>query len=318
MQHIRRTSFQNGGLLVLLGCFVLGLFLVAGGILAPVRPARGPVPAGAAAANGDLPPVIVAIKPAEARDAQLMLAALDRIGFDLDAVQKGYISVPRLVLANLPPDLERLDASDARKTLFLRIMLPAVLAANERIGADRQHLLKIKGDLVSGVQMSAADVQWVLQMGDAYDQTDADVDALLKKVDVVPPSLALAQAIEESGWGTSRIARAQNSLFGQFGQDASGEWDYKGFASLQEAVASYMHNLNTHRAYKEFRQIRARMRATAGEIDGMELSATLHRYSERGDDYVHNLRSIMRDNGLEAFDFARLNARRIAAIVASN
>ncbi len=316
MQHMRKASFQNGGMLVLLGCFVLGLFLVAGGVLAPAHRAKGTMPV--VVANGELPPVIVPIKPAETRDAQLMLAALDRVGFDLDAVQKGYISVPRLMVSSLPPDLDRLDAMDERKNLFLRIMLPAVLAANEQIGQDRQRLLDIKSQLVSGVQMSATDVQWVLQMGDAYDQPDADVDALLKKVDVVPPSLALAQAIEESGWGTSRIARSQNSLFGQFGQAASGDWDYKSFASLQEAVASYMHNLNTHRAYKEFRISRAKMRATKGEIDGWELAGALHRYSERGDDYVRGLHSIMRDNELEAFDFARLNSRRIAAIVASN
>ncbi len=316
MQYMRRTSFQNGGMLALLGCLVLGLFLVAGGILAPIHPARSHIPA--VAANGDVPPVIVPIRPAETKDAQLMLAALDRIGFDLEAVQKGYISVPRLVVSSLPPDLERLDAMDARKNLFLRLMLPVVLAANEQIGADRQHLLQIKAQLVSGVQMSADDVQWVLQMSDIYDQPDADVDALLKKVDVVPPSVALAQAIEESGWGTSRIARSQNALFGQFGQAASGDWDYKSFASLQEAVSSYMRNLNTHRAYKEFRVSRAKMRATKGEIDGWELAGTLHRYSERGDDYVRGLHGIMRDNELEAFDFARLNARRIAAIVASN
>lgn len=303
-------------MLILLGCLVLGLFLVAGGVLAPAHLAKGHMPS--TVANGDLPPVIVPIKTAETKDAQLMFAALDRIGFDLDAVQKGYISVPRLMVSSLPPDLERLDAMDQRKNLFLRIMLPAVLTANEQIGADRQHLLAIKAQLVSGVQMSAADVQWVLQLADAYDQPDADVDSLLRKVDVVPPSLALAQAIEESGWGTSRIARLQNSLFGQFGQAASGDWDYKSFASLQEAVASYMHNLNTHRAYKEFRAARARMRATKGEIDGWELASTLHRYSERGDDYVRGLQSIMRDNELESFDFARLNTRRIAAIVASN
>ncbi len=316
MQHLRRTSPQVGGMLILLGCFVLGVFLVAGGVLAPAHLAKGPMPA--MVASSDLPPVIVPIKTAETRDAQLMFAALDRIGFDLDAVQKGYISVPRLMVSSLPPDLERLDAMDQRKNLFLRIMLPAVLTANEQIGADRQRLLDIKAKLVSGVQMSATEVQWVLQLADSYDQPDADVDSLLRKVDVIPPSLALAQAIEESGWGTSRIARSQNSLFGQFGQAASGDWDYKSFASLQEAVSSYMHNLNTHRAYKEFRVSRAHMRSIKGEIDGWELVTTLHRYSERGDDYVRGLHSIMRDNELESFDFARLNTRRIAAIVATN
>ncbi len=316
MQHLRRTSPQDGGMLILLGFFVLGVFLIAGGVLAPAHLAKGPMPA--TIANGDLPPVIVPIKTAETKDAQLMVAALDRIGFDLDAVQKGYISVPRLMVSSLPPDLERLDAMDQRKNLFLRIMLPAVLTANEQIGADRQRLLAIKAKLVSGAQMSATEVQWVLQLADLYDQPDADVESLLRKVDVVPPSLALAQAIEESGWGTSRIARSQNSLFGQFGQAASGDWDYKSFASLQEAVASYMHNLNTHKAYKEFRVSRAHMRAVKGEIDGWELAQTLHRYSERGDDYVRGLHSIMRDNELESFDFARLNTRRIAAIVASD
>ena len=316
MQHLRRTSAQDGGLLILLGCFVLGLFLVAGGVLAPAHLAKGHMPV--TVANGDLPPVIVPIRTAETRDAQLMFAALDRIGFDLDAVQKGYISVPRLMVSSLPPDLERLDAMDQRKNLFLRIMLPAVLTANEQIGSDRQHLLEIKAKLISNVQMSATDVQWVLQIADVYDQPDADVDSLLRKVDVIPPSLALAQAIEESGWGTSRIARSQNSLFGQFGQAASGDWDYKSFASLQEAVSSYMHNLNTHKAYKEFRVLRSHMRSSKGEIDGWELAQTLHRYSERGGDYVRGLRSIMRDNELESFDFARLNTRRIAAIVASN
>jgi len=316
MQHRQSTTPHDGGLLILLGFFVLALFLVVGGVLAPGRLAKGPMPV--TVANGSLPPVIIPIKTAETKDAQLMLAALDRIGFDLDAVAKGYISVPRLAMASLPPDLDRLDAMDARKTLFIRLMLPAVLSANEQIGADRQHLLKIKSDLSAGVQMSAEDVQWVLGMADAYDQPDADVDQLLKKVDVVPPSLALAQAIEESGWGTSRVARTQNSLFGQFGESASGDWDYKSFASLDEAVTSYMRNLNTHRAYREFRASRAKMRARQGEIDGWDLAGTLHRYSERGDDYVKGIHSIMRDNNLEAFDFARLNTRRIAAVVASN
>lgn len=316
MQHRLRTSSHDGGLLILLGIFVLAAILVVGGLMSPQRLAKGPMPA--TMANGQLPPVIMAIKSAETRDSQLMLAALDRIGFDLEAVAKGYISVPRLLIASLPPDLDRLDAQDGRKTLFLRLMLPVILSVNEQIGADRQHLTRIKAELTQGIQMSADDVRWVLGLADQYDQPDADVDALLRKVDVIPPSLALAQAIEESGWGTSRIARQQNSLFGQFGQAASGDWDYKAFVSLSEAVESYMRNLNTHRAYREFRQARAKMRATHGEIDGWALALALHRYSERGDNYVRDIHSIMRDNNLESFDFARLNSYRTAAIVASN
>ena len=46
------------------------------------------------------------------------------------------------------------------------------------------------------------------------------LDKLKRRVDIVPPSLALAQAAEESGWGTSRFAIKGNSLFGQ--------WDFSG------------------------------------------------------------------------------------------
>ncbi len=182
-------------------------------------------------------------------------------------MSQGYISVPRILLASLPPDLDRLDAMDARRVLFLRALLPVVLHVNAQIGADRQRLLGIRARMNRGEDAVGDDVQWILSLADAYDQPDADVDILLKKVDVIPPSLALAQAIEESGWGTSRIAREQNAIFGQFGQGISGDWDYRNFASLTEAVAAYARNLNTHRAYREFRLSRARMRLTRGEID---------------------------------------------------
>ena len=207
---------------------------------------------------------------------------------------------------------------DARKTLFLRLLLPMVLQVNEQIGADRQRLLHLSAKMAAGTPLAAAEVGWLLALADAYDQPDADPNALLRKVDVIPPSMALAQAIEESGWGTSRIARQSNALFGQFGQLGAGDWDYRKFASLGDAVSAYARNLNTHRAYREFREMRARMRRNTGEIDAWALVSTLHRYSERGDGYVQALRSIMRDNGLEAFDTARLNGNRVATILASN
>jgi Bax protein len=316
MHHKTRTSLCNGGLLALLVVFVVGLFaLVWSGLPSPRLPGE---PQSVAVAHGSLPPVTYTIRQSETRDAVKLQAAFDRIGFDLDAVAQGYISVPRVLLASLPPDLDRLDAMDARRVLFLRALLPVVLHVNDQIGADRQRLLTIRASMSRGETLSAEDVQWILSLADAYDQPDDDIDALLKKVDVIPPSLALAQAIEESGWGTSRIAREQNAIFGQFGQGVAGDWDYRNFASLSEAVASYARNLNTHRAYREFRQARARMRAARGDIDSVDLAGALHHYSERGDDYVSTLRSIIRANALESFDAARLNLRSVATILASN
>ena len=87
---------------------------------------------------------------------------------------------------------------------------------------------------------------------------------------------------------------------------------------MTEAATSYAHNLNTHRAYRDFRRARGVMRSGTGEINAKDLAATLHRYSERGGGYVETLRRIMRENNLEAFDAARLNRQTIATIIASN
>ena len=301
------------GLLVLLGASVFALFALVWvhGNLPTASAHLAP-----AAANLTLPPSTFAISDAESHDAVRLQAALDRMGFDLEAVAHGYMSVPSMQVATLPPDLDHLDAIDDRKSLFLRLLLPVVLQVNERIGADRSHLLALRTKMNAGVTLEADEVQWIMTQADAYDQPDADVEALLRKIDVIPPSLALAQAIEESGWGTSRIARQGNALFGQFGQDEDGDWNYRNFATLTDAVAAYVHNLNTHRAYREFRLSRAHMRSHGGDIDAWNLATTLHRYSERGDEYVQSLRVIMQNNGLEAFDSARLNVRRVAMIVA--
>ena len=149
---------------------------------------------------------------AETRNALLLQAALDRLGFDLDAVAQGYISVPRILLASLPPDLDRLDGLDARKALFVRALLPVILYVNDQIGADRQMLLGIHNKLARGDTLAAEEVQWVLSLADTYDQADADVDALLKKVDVIPPSLALARPSRKAAGHVAHRAGAERPI----------------------------------------------------------------------------------------------------------
>ena len=315
MHHRTRTSLRDGLSLAVIAGSVAGLIaLVSSGHPAPRL--SGPQ-ADRALAHGAMPPVTYAIRQAETRNAVALQAAFNRIGFDLDAVASGYTSVPRVLLAALPPDLERLDSAEARKDLFLRTLLPVVLYVNDRIGEDRAALLALDAKVKTGQALTEEDLGLALRLGDKYDQPDVDLDALLRKVDVIPPSLTLAQAIEESGWGTSRIAREQNALFGQFAADSDGAWDYRNFASLTEAVEAYARNLNTHKAYREFRQVRAQMRNREGGLDAVGLAATMHRYSERGDDYVHALRGLIRSNGLDAFDGSRLNGRSVATILAS-
>ena len=119
---------------------------------------------------------------------------------------------------------------------------------------------------------------------------------------------ALAQAALETGWGTSRPAQAGHALFGQMVyKDEDDEGRVRRFAALSEAVAAYAINLNSHRAYAEFRRARERARSEGKIPDGHTLAQHLHRYSERRMDYVRDVRSVMRTNGLKALDGARLD-----------
>jgi Bax protein len=137
-------------------------------------------------------------------------------------------------------------------------------------------------------------------------------------MDIIPPSLALAQSAEESGWGTSRFARQGNALFGQWTWDrsqgirpsaaaASATHAIRRFPTLLAAVRAYARNLNTHRAYASFRLERERLRQQSQPISGFRLATTLTRYSERGGAYVRSLHAIMRGNDLARFDQARLS-----------
>lgn len=241
------------------------------------------------------------------------------VGYDLDAVLKGQDDVPRVILASLPGDLSHIRETDVRKAMFFKTVLPMVLQVNEQILEDRQRLRDISAANRSGRPLEAVDRLWLAVMAEQYGTRRGDVDVLLKRHDVVPPSLALAQAATESAWGTSRFVKEGNAIFGQytFADDRDGlvpsarldgkTHRIKAFDSLYDSVASYVTNLNNHDAYEEFRSMRAEMRARGQNLDGKRLATTLHRYSERGAAYVSDLHVIMSGNNLTMLDNARLS-----------
>lgn len=246
-------------------------------------------------------------------DSALLQQTFLRMNYDLDAVGEGG-KVPRVILASLPRDLHRIEASSARKELFLATMLPLVLQTNEEIAADRRRLLDLRAGLATAGGLSWRDEVWLEQLAEDYGLAEPNPTALLARIDLIPPSLALAQAAEESGWGTSRFARDGNALFGQwsFGGDdiiqplaGRGGYGVRTFGNLSDAVRAYARNLNSHGAYRDFRSARAAARASGRPLDGFALAGTLTGYSERGHGYVKSLRLIMRANGLSAFDAAR-------------
>jgi uncharacterized FlgJ-related protein len=137
------------------------------------------------------------------------------------------------------------------------------------------------------------------------------------RVDEVPVSLVLAQAANESGWGTSRFASEGYALFGQWSFGGSGMLpeaqrqtlgDYRvaAFESPLMSVIAYMRNLNTHAAYARLRELRANARTAGQPLIGYDLAGGLDRYSERGQEYVDDLHAMIETNLLRDADFTYL------------
>jgi Bax protein len=252
---------------------------------------------------------------ASAGDLRETFAQADYV---LRGIRHGDARVPRLFVADMPEDFDTRMVVDQRKRDFIRTVLPLVLKANEEVHAERRRLVAIEEQIASGRDISA-DVQvWLDEIAAKYNTAPGDISTLLRRVDAVSPTLALSQAIEESGWGRSRFARLGNALFGQRAwasgagfvpaRRADGErFEVRAFPSLLDSVRSYVLNLNRHHAYQDYRVARAEMRARDTHLDGRELARTLVNYSERREAYVEALLNLIETNALDQFEAARLD-----------
>jgi Bax protein len=133
--------------------------------------------------------------------------------YDLEAVREGEL-VPPIFVRAMPSDIAELTDTDLRKQVFVETVLPLVLRVNAEIANDRKRLLHLietaDGDLGA---VTMRDRRWLGNLAARYGMEDTDLAELQRRVDIVPPSLAVAQAANESGWGTSRFAQLGNALY---------------------------------------------------------------------------------------------------------
>ena len=168
-------------------------------------------------------------------------------------------------------------------------------------------------------RLSPQDQAIVLELADEYwvDVNDKSfkqiIGELLIKIDEVPPSLVVAQAINESGWGRSRFAREANNLFGMWcytpgcglvpeRRRANDKHEVKRYASIQASVDEYLRNINRNKAYVELRALRAEQRQRLQPLSGEYLAQGLRRYSSIGAEYVNRIRNIIRTRELARLD----------------
>ena len=238
------------------------------------------------------------------------------IGYRLQDVRR-HGEVPRIFIRTMPGDLGQIRQADERKRIFIKLALPLILHVNDLIRRDREQIVSLHQRTQHGEFISLGERAWLADKMTQYGVKSLDYDELLRRVDVIPPSLAIAQSAEESGWGTSRFAREGNALFGQrIWREGDGlvpkkraagqKFRVRAFDQLIDGVKSYAGNLNTHFAYDGFRKSRAAMRQAGEQLNGVDLATSLRRYSERGDDYIKTIHAIIRVNGLTEFDAVRL------------
>ena len=213
----------------------------------------------------------------------------------------GELKIPRVFLASLPGDLHSVPNIGQRKVVFVTVVLAHVLWVNDQLREHRARILRLRKANLSGKVLRHRDRRWLERIAGESRTKPMAFGDLLRRVDIVPPRLAVAQAVQESGWGTSRFARTGNALFGQHAPVGAGAITARGdarvglkaFDTIQRSVLGYMQNLNSHPAYGQFRTIREKMRRDEKPINAMVLAGSLARYSEEGRLYVDRLRKIM-------------------------
>ncbi len=207
------------------------------------------------------------------------------------------------------PDFSSISDVRTKKSEFFHYLIPLIEIAQEQILEDRQWLLE---RLDQWDSLSESELDTALSMAETY-KSDPDPEKLLLKVDVWPTSLVLAQAALESAWGTSRFAKEGNNLFGQWcysqgcglvpnGRDSGAKHEVRKFNSVFESILAYHNNLNRHYRYEELRRIRLNFREQEQPLDSMALTEGLSGYSERGQDYIDEVKAVIRFNKLRQYD----------------
>jgi Bax protein len=211
------------------------------------------------------------------------------------------------------PDFRAIIDIEEKKRSFFEFLRPVIETENAKVLEKRERLLNLYQQSRKKIIFSMEEKAWLEKLKDKYRVRDNVDDPelvwieLIRRVDMLPVGLALTQAAKESGWGTSRFARMANNVFGQWcfkegcgivpvNREEGANHEVRKFGSVNASVRSYIHNLNTHAAYDEFRQLRFDQRRTGKKLNGYHLVSGLPRYSERGEAYLEEIRDMILAN----------------------
>ncbi len=211
-----------------------------------------------------------------------------------DSLVIPYVYTHVVSLQNLPVSV--------KKQKFIDMMLPAVLVAKTQIDLQRNRLLQ----LTRKPKLTSSDSAFLHVLMKKF-KTDSTGE-LLKRMHTFPVSIILAQAANESGWGSSRFFIQADNPFGIWSFDAgesriaasksrNGKVIYlRKFNNLAEAIDAYYVMLSTRKIFSSFQE------AIQKTSNPFVLVRALSSYSERGNNYVNDLIQLMKNNKLHRYD----------------
>lgn len=219
------------------------------------------------------------------------------------------------------PDFQSIADISERKIAFRDFLIPLIAAENDHLARLRQHVIKLKEKAKSGKTLNRRETRWLTRVSHLYQVTEdefvstaeAEWTLLLRRIDTLPPSLVLAQAALESGWGTSRFARQGLNLFGQWcyqkgcglvprKRHSQQHHEVEKFASVEDSIQRYFLNLNRLAVYRPLRVIREAQRSRNQSLQGESLARGLRGYSEQGALYIEKVQTTITANGLDQLD----------------
>ena len=206
------------------------------------------------------------------------------------------------LFAGLPDYYYKLSVKEQKRE-FKKILLPMIEKENQKILKERDEVIQIFKEPTFMLERDK--IIRLSQLAKKYKIKDIyDKEEFLKKIDVIPPRLILAQGAVESAWGRSHFVKEANNIFGQWdysgrgliprNRDANATHTIRIFKSLEESLSVYMRNLNRNPAYREFRELRYKYRKNHKKFTAEVSATTLHRYSQLGEEYVKILQSIIK------------------------
>lgn len=216
------------------------------------------------------------------------------------------------------PKFKTIKKTSERKKAFFKYLIPGIEYENSAVLKERNTLLAFQNK-ITGNTLSSTELIELKKLAKRYrvDWPEADtitnewLEQLLEKVDVLPVSLVLIQAANESAWGTSRFARDGNNYFGQWcyregcglvplARSEGMVHEVAKFSSVQKSIHYYFLNVNRNTAYADLRKQRANRRTRGldmvSEEAAFDLTNGLVNYSEKGQNYVNILQSMLRHN----------------------